>query len=1070
MEAVRAPSRRGRLRAPAGRRRVARLLRPRRGQRERRRRQALRARLGRRRHPAAARPSPRRLDAHRHRRECAGLGDGRGAGVPQARVPRRRGPRPRGVRQRRRGPLPGRRRLLLRRAGVRGHGALQSVREPPGPRGVERRRGRRRRRRWRRLRARAQDRRGAHRRRRPRGAHLHAGAGGLRPPSHARGRGGGRGAPHGERAGQHHHGPRPVHAHRPAAGARRDRRAAGARGGHGPRPRRPAGRGRGDGEPRPGGLESARAPLHALDPAARRGAATLARSGSLIVRARADDARGNRITAEATVWVYDARVVDYAYRYSTLEAFTDRDRYQPGDTARILVNTDVRGARVLVSVEGRDLYQARVVPLTGNTGLVQVPLRPAYAPNVFVALHVRKGPDVQTRVLEIPVKAERHDLAITLAPDRERYRPGEAANVTIRTRDGRGAPVAAEVSLGVVDEAIYSLRADATPDPHDVFYGRRPNGVTTAVSFPVHYYGGASKGGREEPRRDFRDVAHWAPSVATDSTGQARVTFKWPDNLTTWRLTSRGATDAALVGRAVTKTLVSKDIVARLALPRQFVAGDAADLVSIVTNRTPGPLTGVREGLEASGLARLTGTASRTSDLPAAGESRGGWPVAIARDLPADADSARARFVFRARSKADADALELTAPVRAKAVALRPHGAGVLTEPRAAVTVALPGDLIRAGSTLALDLSPSPAAMCLGAVDWLYGSPYACTEQTVNAMLPACALLAAARQADVVVPGWSDPAARLAPHLDHLAALQHADGGWGWWQSGESDPYLTALAIDALAAATRLGLANAAADQALGRVPGHLMLMLGATRSRDGEAYVLAHVAPLLALEHGDERFPGLKDRLGELATSVYTARAELGDAALALAVTGEVALGRLDEAKALWARLETRARKDGAGLSWPSGDEEGWFGEAHENTGYALQAMLALDAHDPRAADVVRWLAARRRGAYWRCTRSTGPVAIALARYLEGHAAEMKPEMRLRVEWNGVVALERALTPADVFGGAALRVAIPGARLKPGPNTLTLTRDGTGTLYWAWEAKAMVPSPGPPSGAEKRL
>ena len=797
---------------------------------------------------------------------------------------------------------------------------------------------------------------------------------------------------------------------------------------------------------------------------------TLARSGSLIVRARADDARGNRITAEATVWVYDARVVDYAYRYSTLEAFTDRDRYQPGDTARILVNTDVRGARVLVSVEGRDLYQARVVPLTGNTGLVTVPLRPAYAPNVFVALHVRKGPDVQTRVLEIPVKAQRHDLAITLAPDRERYRPGEAANVTIRTRDGRGAPVAAEVSLGVVDEAIYSLRADATPDPHDVFYGRRPNGVTTAVSFPVHYYGGASKGGREEPRRDFRDVAHWAPSVATDSTGQARVTFKWPDNLTTWRLTSRGATDAALVGRAVTKTLVSKDIVARLALPRQFVAGDAADLVSIVTNRTPGPLTGVREGLEASGLARLTGTASRTSDLPAAGESRGGWPVAIARDLPADADSARARFVFRARSKADADALELTAPVRAKAVALRPHGAGVLTEPRAAVTVALPGDLIRAGSTLALDLSPSPAAMCLGAVDWLYGSPYACTEQTVNAMLPACALLAAARQADVVVPGWSDPAARLAPHLDHLAALQHADGGWGWWQSGESDPYLTALAIDALAAATRLGLANAAADQALGRVPGHLMLMLGATRSRDGEAYVLAHVAPLLALEHGDERFPGLKDRLGELATSVYTARAELGDAALALAVTGEVALGRLDEAKALWARLETRARKDGAGLSWPSGDEEGWFGEAHENTGYALQAMLALDPHDPRAGDVVRWLAARRRGAYWRCTRSTGPVAIALARYLEGHAAEMKPEMRLRVEWNGVVALERALTPADVFGGAALRVAIPGARLKPGPNTLTLTRDGTGTLYWAWEAKAMVPSPGPPSGAEKRL
>ncbi len=797
---------------------------------------------------------------------------------------------------------------------------------------------------------------------------------------------------------------------------------------------------------------------------------TLVRSGSLIVRARADDARGNRISAEASVWVYDERVVDYAYRYSTLEAFTDRDRYQPGDTARILVNTDVRGARVLVAVEGRDLYDAHIVSIAGNTGLVSVPLLPAYAPNVFVALHVRKGKDLQTRVLEIPVKAERHDLAITLTPDRERYRPGEQANVTIETRDVRGAPVAAEVSLGVVDEAIYSLRADGTPDPQDVFYGRRPNGVTTAVSFPIHYYGGASKSSREEPRRDFRDVAHWAPSVVTDSAGRARVAFPWPDNLTTWRLTSRGATDATLVGRAVAKTLVTKDVVARLALPRQFVAGDAADLVSIVTNRATAPLSGVGEALEASGLARLAGPGSRTSDIPAAGESHGSWHVSIARDLPAEADSALARFLFRARSKADADALELSAPVRAKAVALRPHGAGVLAEPHAAVTVSLPGDLVRTGSSLTLELSPSPAAMCLDAVDWLEASPYACTEQTANAILPACAVLAAARKAGVAVPGWNDPAKRLAPHLEHLVALQRPDGGWGWWQANESDPYMTALAIHALTSVVRLGVTSPATEMALSRVQSHILFMLAATRSRDGEAYVLAHVAPLLALENAESRFPGLKDRLGELATSVYTARTELGTAALALAVTGEVALGRLDEAKVLFARLEPLARKDGAGLAWPSDDENGWFGETHETTGYGLQAMLALDPRDPRAVDVVRWLAAHRRGPYWRCTRSTGPVAIALAGYLEAHATEMNPDMRLRVEWNGAPVLERALTAADVFGGAGLRVTVPGGGLKPGANSLTLVREGTGTLYWAWEAKAMVPSPGPPSDTEKRL
>ena len=797
---------------------------------------------------------------------------------------------------------------------------------------------------------------------------------------------------------------------------------------------------------------------------------TLARSGSLVLRVRASDARGNRISAEGSVWVYDARVVDYAYRYSTLETFADRDDYAPGDTARILVNTDVRAAQVLVAVEGRDLYEARLVPLAGNTGLVEVPLRPAYAPNVFVAVHVRKGRDLQTRVLEIPVRAERHELSIGLKSDRERYRPGEQGIVAIETRDARGAPVAAELSLGVVDEAIYSLRRDETPDPHDIFYGRRPDAVTTAVSFPIRYYGGADKGGREEPRKDFRDVAFWGPSVTTDSSGHGRVALRWPDNLTTWRLTSRGIGQGTLVGRSVAKTLVTRDLVARLSLPRRFVAGDAAELISLVNNRTGAPLTDVREDLEASGLARLAGPRSRTSDIPAGGESRAPWRVTIAHELPAEIDSARARFVFHARASKDADAVELATQVQAKAVPLRPHGAGLLSEARAGVTVALPGDLVRSGSSLALELSPSPAGMCLGAVEWLVATPYTCTEQTANAILPASALLAAARKAGVQIPGWDDPDRKLAPYLDRLATLQRPDGGWGWWSGSESDPYLTALAIDALASVSRLGMTHAAADQALNRAQGGLMLLLAATRSRDGEAYMLAHLAPLLTLPNAESRFPGLKARLMELMTSVHSARHELGTAALALGTTGAVALGRSAEAKELFSLLEKRARRDGAGLSWPADEREAWFGEAHENTGYALEAMLALDPRDARGADIVRWLAGHRRGAYWRSTRSTGPVAMALARFLAAHASEMNPDMRVRVEWNGVPVFERTLGAGDVFGGAARRVDIPGARLKSGANSLTFTRAGKGTLYWAWEAKALVPSPGPSTSTEKRL
>jgi uncharacterized protein YfaS (alpha-2-macroglobulin family) len=42
--------------------------------------------------------------------------------------------------------------------------------------------------------------------------------------------------------------------------------------------------------------------------------------------------------------------------------------------------------------------------------------------------------------------------------------------------------VAAEVSLAVVDKALYSLVADQTPDPLETFYGNRELSFQTATS------------------------------------------------------------------------------------------------------------------------------------------------------------------------------------------------------------------------------------------------------------------------------------------------------------------------------------------------------------------------------------------------------------------------------------------------------------------------------------------------------------------------------------------------------------------------------------------------------------
>ena len=179
-----------------------------------------------------------------------------------------------------------------------------------------------------------------------------------------------------------------------------------------------------------------------------------ARSGYLKILARADDVKGNRVTDESSVWVYDAAVRQYAYRYPNLEAFLDRDHYAAGDTARILINTDARDTQVLATVEGKEIEAVQVVPLVGSTGLVSVPVRAEYAPNVFVSVSVRRGAEVRSRTLELSVAGPKHDLAIHLETDRPEYRPRDEAHIRVETRDGAGHPESAEVSVGVVDEAI----------------------------------------------------------------------------------------------------------------------------------------------------------------------------------------------------------------------------------------------------------------------------------------------------------------------------------------------------------------------------------------------------------------------------------------------------------------------------------------------------------------------------------------------------------------------------------------------------------------------------------------
>ncbi len=66
--------------------------------------------------------------------------------------------------------------------------------------------------------------------------------------------------------------------------------------------------------------------------------------------------------------------------------------------------------------------------------------------------------------------------------------------------------------------------------------------------------------------------------------GHARVEFNFPDALTTWRTTIRAMTDDGKAGGVVTRVLVRKNLIVRLAAPRFFRQGDETVLRVIAHN------------------------------------------------------------------------------------------------------------------------------------------------------------------------------------------------------------------------------------------------------------------------------------------------------------------------------------------------------------------------------------------------------------------------------------------------------------------------------------------------------
>ncbi|MCC2667775.1 MAG: alpha-2-macroglobulin domain protein [Armatimonadetes bacterium] len=123
------------------------------------------------------------------------------------------------------------------------------------------------------------------------------------------------------------------------------------------------------------------------------------------------------------------------------------------------------------------------------------------------------------------------------------------------------------------------------------------------------------------------------------------------------------------------------------------------------------------------------------------------------------------------------------------------------------------------------------------------------------------------------------------------------------------------------------------------------------------------------------------------------------------------------------------------------------WEHNRVETAAAALEAYLAVDPTSPVPALLVRWLVRNRRGAAWSSTRETALAVQALVAYARA-TGELTPDCTLTLDLEGRAGAEYRFDAANALTADALFV-VPDTHLQTETQTLTLRRQGTGTVYY---------------------
>lgn len=644
---------------------------------------------------------------------------------------------------------------------------------------------------------------------------------------------------------------------------------------------------------------------------------------------------------------------------------------------------------------------------------------------------------------------------------KKQYQPGEKAVYTVKITNWKNEPVEAEFSFGLVDEAIYAVKAERVADIRKAFHFRHRGYVRTNSSFQFYSKGyggkknteratGGAKGKRSlakpsmakkdaemameddeaaekapqalkapRMRSEFADSGVWKATVRTNKDGIAKIAFTMPDNLTTWRATIRGLSIDGKAGQKIDKVIARKNLMARLQCPRTFTEKDIVTISGVVHNYLKTQKTAYCR-LKVIGGKLLSPYQQKIVLIPGQ-DKRVDWKIRVHH-------IDKVTLELYALTNEESDAMRLKIPVVPHGILTRKSKSGVISS-KTTFTLNLPKTSISEKAKLTISVKPTLAGTVLEALEYLAGYPYGCVEQTMSRFLPSVIV---AQTLQNVGMRHEKLEKNLPKYVEkgtkRLYDFQHSDGGWGWWKTDKTNPYMTAYVIYGLSMASKADYAIR--SDVIKRGIRALSNMIPKEKSLESKTYMV--------FSYGQYSKPS-SSWLNDLYKKVDT----MNSYCKAIFVI-TLKKHKDQRYKKVFEKLlkEAKVTQDICSFSGKT-LRYGWTDNPIETTAYCLKAIITVNPEHVLVPKILRWLELKKKGRRYSSTKDTAAVVFAFSEYLK-HSKELNPNYDAILIVNGK-------KQTFSFKGPKANVEKRTFTFSPkiGQNVITISKPGKQKVYY---------------------